>query len=371
MITDKIGDGTGQPKSGFYPEVSNMTTGAGWLSIGPGYRRYFHSDDSLLIDASAAVSWHLYTMGQARIERSQLANDHLAIGLQTMWQDATQVNFFGVGPDSLEADQTQYQLKSLYTVGYAKLTPNDSVTISEEVGWLGRPKFMEAGGTFRNNNDPFTRNEFPTVPGANLDVQPAFLTTETAVAADTRNHRGHPTSGFLYRGAVTTYNDRNAGSHFDFSFWEAEGMQIIPLAGPKWLLAVRGWTIYSWLRANDSIPLYLLPSIGGNNTLRSFKDYRFHDNNILLANIESRWALSQHIDGALFLDAGNVANQYSQLNFDKTSVGGGLRLHTETTTFARLDVAHGSEGWQVLFRTSEPLRLARVRRQIAFVPFAP
>jgi hypothetical protein len=53
----------------------------------------------------------------------------------------------------------------------------------------------------------------------------------------------------------------------------------------------------------------------------------------------------------------------------KTSVGTGIRLHTGTTTFARLDVAYGSEGWGLVFRTSDPLRLARLTRRVAAVPF--
>src|SRR5262249_25857497 len=68
IITDTIdyfnqrfGEGSAKPKNGFYPESSNMLTGSGWVSAGPGYRHYF-SDDQILLDTSAAVSWHLYKM---------------------------------------------------------------------------------------------------------------------------------------------------------------------------------------------------------------------------------------------------------------------------------------------------------------------
>ena len=88
-----------------------MITGAGWVSAGPGYRQYF-SDDQILLDASAALSWHLYKMGQARFELPTLANDHLIVGAQAMWQDATQVDYFGIGPDSLEENQSQYRLQT-------------------------------------------------------------------------------------------------------------------------------------------------------------------------------------------------------------------------------------------------------------------
>src|SRR5688572_21794370 len=61
----------GDVKSGFYPELSNMVTGAGWISGGPGYR-YWPFGDRLFIDGSAAVSWRSYKMAQARVEVANL-----------------------------------------------------------------------------------------------------------------------------------------------------------------------------------------------------------------------------------------------------------------------------------------------------------
>jgi hypothetical protein len=86
-------------KSGFYVELSNMITGSGWISAGPGYRRWVMNDKAFY-DASAAVSWHLYTMAQTRFEAPDLGSHHLQLGVQAMYQDQTQINFFGLGPDS-------------------------------------------------------------------------------------------------------------------------------------------------------------------------------------------------------------------------------------------------------------------------------
>ena len=79
FMIDKFGDGTSEPKSGFYPELSNMITGAGWVSVGPGYRQYLNNDH-LLLDTSAAVSWRFYKMIQARVEGLDLADRHLLLG---------------------------------------------------------------------------------------------------------------------------------------------------------------------------------------------------------------------------------------------------------------------------------------------------
>ena len=41
------------------------------------------------------------------------------------------------------------------------------------------------------------------------------------------------------------------------------------------------------------------------------------------------------------------------------------------TTFARLDIANGAEGWRVVARTNDPLRLSRISQRIIRIPFAP
>src|SRR5262252_2377110 len=50
-VTERLGDDFGEPTSGFYPELSNMVTGSGWISAGPGYRQYF-SDGNVMLDGS-------------------------------------------------------------------------------------------------------------------------------------------------------------------------------------------------------------------------------------------------------------------------------------------------------------------------------
>ena len=61
-------------------------------------RRLF--GDRAVVDASAAISWRAYKQGQARFEFTDLADSRIAIGTQLLWQDLTQLNYFGNGPDS-------------------------------------------------------------------------------------------------------------------------------------------------------------------------------------------------------------------------------------------------------------------------------
>jgi outer membrane protein assembly factor BamA len=123
--------------------------------------------------------------------------------------------------------------------------------------------------------------------------------------------------------------------------------------------------------AGQVVPFYLAPSLGGNNSLRGYSDYRFHDRNLLVLNVETRFALMTHVDAALFFDAGNVAARIENLDLGRRSYGTGVRFHTRRSTFARVDVARSDEGWRAICSLSDPLSLARMSRRTATAPFFP
>jgi outer membrane protein assembly factor BamA len=211
---------------------------------------------------------------------------------------------------------------------------------------------------------------FPQDAVYSVAEQPRFVHGELSIATDTRDHRSHPTQGGLYRGAWSRYADRDTGT-FTFNRFDAEGAQFLPVADARVVFALHGWLVASDTAAGEVLPFYLMPSLGGHNSLRAYTDFRFHDRNLIVVNAESRVALFTHLDAALFVDAGNVAARVADLNLDKRGYGAGLRLHTADSTFARFDVAHGAEGWRLLLRLNDPLHLSRLSRRTAAVPFVP
>jgi surface antigen Omp85-like protein len=363
----KVGDGSGM-KDKFYPEFSNMPTGAGWITAGPGYRHWLAAD-RVYVDASAAVSWRQYKMAQARFELPKLAHSRLAVGSHVRWQDLTQVTFFGEGADAPEADRAEYRLQSTNVVGYATVRPRRWLSVGGQFGWLDRPSIHSPTGSFQRGN-PDARVMFPNDIVYSLPEQPSFLHGEASIAADTRDYRSHPSGGGLYRAAWARYADRDTGV-FTFHRYEAEGAHFVPVAASRIVFALHGWLVTSDTADGDAVPFYLQPSLGGHNTVRAYTDYRFHDRNLLTLSAEGRVALFTHVDAAVFVDAGNVAPRVADLNLDKRAYGVGLRVHTRQSTFARFDVAHGDEGWNVLFRISDPFHLARVARRTAAIPFVP
>ena len=353
-------------KSGFYAEMSNMPTGAGWISAGPGYRHWFRGDQ-VLLDGSAAISWRGYKSARIRLELPALAHNRLFAGTHVAWRDLTQVTYFGDGPESRETDRTEYRLRATEYLGYAGVRPVRWFAIEGQGGYLTSPDVMSQAGFFKRGN-PDTAEIFGDDPVFARTDQPGFVFGSVALVADNRDAHGYPTRGGVFRTAMSSYTDRIDGS-FSFRRYEGEVAEFVPLGSERAVLAVHGLIVGTQTDAGAMVPFYMAPSLGGGTSLRGYSDFRFHDRNLLLATVEARLGITAHIDFAAFADAGNVAARVRGLDLDKRDYGVGLRVHARQDTLVRLDLAHGEDGWRLAFRTHDPLRLARLSRRTAATPF--
>lgn len=357
----------GERKVGLYADIKSLIPGSGWLGAGPGYRMWYAKDRALL-DVSGAISTRAYKAVQARFELPKLAHSRLAVGSQFKWQDYTQIEFFGDGPFASESNRSEYRLRSSNLVGYATLRPVRWIDIDAELGWLSPDVLPRAGGVKHEVRE--TERLFPSNPVFAAGLEPSFLHGRFSMTADTRDFPDHTVRGVMLRAAMSDYSDRDTG-RFSFKRYEVEGANFIPLAGSRVVLALHGWLVTSDTDAGQSVPFYLEPTLGGNNSVRAYDDYRFHDRHLLVVNIETRVALMTHLDAAFLFDAGNVASRIGDLDLGRRSYGGGVRFHTRRVTFARFDVAHGDEGWRTMFGLSDPLALTRLTRRTATAPFVP
>jgi hypothetical protein len=362
---------SGGPHDGFYPEFGNMVTGAGWISGGPGYRHQLW-DGRARFDVSASVSWRLYRAVQGRFELPRLANDHLTIGAQAMYQDLQQVNFFGVGNDSLKANRSGYRLNDTDIFGYAAVRPGpDWLSMNGRFGWIHQPTLSTMTGwsvSYPNTLRIFTDD---TAPG--LTQPSSFWHGDASIEVDTRDHTGHPTRGGLYRGTFARYTDRTYGK-YSFERYEIEGAQYIPVVENNWVIGLHGWGVFSQTSGGNSVPFYLMPSLGGGNTLRGYIDYRFHDRDMEVFNVESRWGLWTHLDAAVFFDTGKVAPRAGDLDFNhmKRSYGFGFRVHNRQSTIVRMDIGHSVEGWRIFIKLHDPFhRETMSGGRASVIPFVP
>jgi Omp85 superfamily domain len=347
-------------RDGWYPELGGMIPGAG-VSVGPGYRHHLFGDQAVL-DASAAISWNGYRMMRSQLTWPSLMNDRLLIGGQVKYQDFTQINFFGIGNTTLKSDQTDYRLKDVDALGFVTVSPTSWLSVTGRAGALRRLSIEPGTSTIHPSID----EGFDQIAAPGLTRQPNYVHADVAMDVDTRDEPGYPSSGGRYSLSVAMFHDQDFSS-YSFRRAGAEAEQYVPLG--RTVLALRGRVGMSQSGAGQTVPFYMLPTLGGSNSLRGYLDYRFRDQDAMLMVAEYRWPIHRLIDAAVFYDTGSVAPAaralFDHLNPD---YGGGIRVHSAKHLLLQLDVARGNEGTRALVTVMTPLGLRSSRTVAPYVP---
>ena len=183
---------------------------------------------------------------------------------------------------------------------------------------------------------------------------------------DTRDKPGYPARGGRYRLSMALFHDQDGSGH-SFRRVEAEAAHYLPIG--RTVLALRGRLDLSQSGAGQSVPFYMLPSLGGLNSLRGHLDYRFRDQDAMLVDAEYRWPILRMVDAALFCDMGAVAATARALPGHLTAdCGAGVRVHSAGHLLVRLDIARGNEGTRALVNFSTPLGLRSSHTVVPYVP---
>jgi outer membrane protein assembly factor BamA len=359
--TESIIDGAATGRDGFHPSFGDLISGSG-PSIGSGYRQHLFGDRALL-DVSAEVSTRRYTAAQSTILWPNLAGGRVSLGAQVKYQDFTAINFFGVGPNALEDDQTNYRLRYVDVGGFATLPINRRFTVTAHAGALRGMSLGRGTSTLV----PATADRFDDEAAPGLSRQPNYLHADLAIEADSRDVPGYPSRGGHYQFSAAAFHDADFGQ-YSFGRFEAEAAQYMPISSRS-VLSVRGRLAVSTTADGQQVPFYALPSLGNAHSLRGYSSFRFRDRDLVLFNAEYRWPLLRMLDGAVFWDAGSVAPTLAGLAPSSliADYGAGVRLHSKKHLIVRLDVARGREGMQAIVAFSPVLTFSKP----AILPYVP
>ena len=329
---------------GWYPRLGGMTRGGGF-AIGPGYR--LHVGD-VLVDVSAALSMKRYKAADVEVRWLQALDERVELWTSYRFEDFPQEDYFGLGVDSLQESRTSYDLDGhmITATGLAK------PTTWSDVGIRLRYLMPEVGpGT--DDRYPSIEQVFTDADAPGLAAQPNYLHTTLYADIDYRDVSGRPRSGGLYAVAFHLWDDRTL-QQYDFRRFDMNLTQWVPLDVAKTHVVLgRFGTSYANNRPGDRVPFYLLPYVGGVDTVRSFREFRFKDENAIWMTAEYNWSPFKYVSLAAFVDAGKVSADYQDITLDrlKTGYGFGFRAHTNKMTFARFDFGTGGgEGWQMFMK---------------------
>lgn len=359
----------GAPNDGLSISTGRMITGAGFIALGPTYRRHLF-DGKALFSASTALSVRLYSTAQVSLELPYLAKERLRIGVQSHFQDALRVNYFGLGNDTNFEDRTGYRLTTSDTGVYA-IAGTPKLNVTGRLGFLRPSKISPMAGR-RPDNYPDTVAVFDESSAPGLSDRRSFVHSDLTVAADRRDTPGYPRRGGLYQLTWSSFADTLDG-RANFNRLELDASHFVPVLPGLLTLAGHMAIAATLAPPGHTVPIYLLPNLGGRNA-RGYANFRFHDRTLQSYSIESRLALMRHLDAAVFADFGSVAASFGALSRRDLAqtYGVGVRVHTSSSTLARLDVGRGFEGWRVFFSMNDPFRRSsQLNGRPAVVPYVP
>lgn len=348
---------------GFYPIFGGLRAGSG-STAGLRYDPNL-TERSLFIAAEAMASLRGYWGVQAWCGHESGRLLAYAFGRH---MHRPQEDFYGIGPQTEEDDRANYR--------------RDETLVGGVVGWRPRDGAPFYAGTHAsvmlNRLGAGTDDDYPTVrglfdeaviPGLNdnadyvifgafaeydqRDLVPirGFGRRFSPAATRLRGLSLDARRGYYVVGEAAYHVDV-ANNDLDFFRADAEAQQYVPIRGGFQSLAFRQFVTYTWPQGNDVVPFYLLPTLGGENTLRGYDNFRFHDRGALLLNAEYRWQVWHFLDLAAFLDTGQVFGTADEITTDAfaTSWGVGARFRlARQRTVARLEWARSEEGTQVFF----------------------
>jgi outer membrane protein assembly factor BamA len=322
-----------------------MTTGSGF-AVGPGYRRYFRRDD-MFVDLSGALSTKAYKALDARGRWARFWDDRVELWSEFRYRDYPEEDFFGLGENSTRANRTSYSIESTDIVGRGMVSLTSWLRVGADLGY-----FNPDVGHGADNSLPSIEDRFTDAVAPGLADQPEFVHQSIFAEIDTRDRRGTPTRGGFYRASFSTWEDVSL-EQYDHHRFDAEASQFFAVNGPAHVVGVRVGLSYVNNETGHRVPFYFLPYIGGSDTVRGVREFRFRDENILFLNAEYRWRVIPYLDVVPFFDAGEVRADWEEIGPGdlETAYGIGFRVNVEDRTFLRIDVGTGSgEGTRVFFK---------------------
>jgi hypothetical protein len=334
---------------GWYPRLGGMTRGSG-LAAGPGYRGHVFGEQ-IRFDFSAAVSTKWYKAFDGHIRWLDIPRARAELWTDYRYEDFSQQDFYGLGLDTVQSARTKYAYWSHDVMARAVIRPLTGVQVGAAIGYL-----WPNVGTSQAEGFPSIEQLFADSTAPGLEQQPDFRHESIYADIDTRDERGYPQRGGFYRLSFGAWHDRSA-LQYDFTRFDLGGRQYFALTDTGRHVVAPRISLSAVNNGSDSrVPFYFLPYVGGNDTVRSFREFRFRDEKALSFGAEYLWKPLGHVSFAGFVDSGKVAREWRNLTLTdlKWGYGIGARVHTSKQVVARIDLATGGgEGVRVFVRAGQ------------------
>ena len=346
-----IEDGYGT--NGFQPVLGGMRSGHG-VSFGAAYRKTDIWGERIGIRTTGRLTVQDAYMVDARLDFQGLQTEQSFFNVYTKYESSSQMDFYGRGPFASEQNRSSFLLEDLSADFQAGLTLSDRL----RVGATGGAVLVQTGvggrKGFPATVDLFSGDLAPGIGEGRI----SFDRWGAFVVFDDRDSRSGTRRGGVYGARFRQYFDRTLDT-YSFREAEFEFQQFIPYYNETRVIAFRAATRMTFRAEDQFVPVFFMPTVGGNDSLRGFARYRFYDNHMFFMSAEHRWYVFRGLDMALFADAGKVIPRKAELNFSdlELSWGIGFRTRVRDTVVMRTDLAIGREGFRLIWTFSDIFKI--------------
>ena len=198
--------------------------------------------------------------------------------------------------------------------------------------------------TFRNKDDKYQKYKSGTDRSTDTTwKEDNFGLTRSILMqhiTDTRDNYIYPTEGYK---STLGYEYAGLGGDFSYHKFTIDGSTFRKV-GRNQILVFHG----SYGHSTDDLPTVSKFMLGGQDTIRGYRDDMFRGNSMVLGNIEYRFPLSKNFKAALFTDFGSAWDTGWTPSKLHGSYGVGVMLDSPLGLI-RVDIGHGSQGNRVHF----------------------
>jgi len=329
---------------GWHPFFQNAYSGGGF-TLGAGYLQYLSPYNSVDVRGSYTISG--YKRLEAGFNMRQLFHRRGSLSGLVGWREATEVKFYGLGPDTPLEAATNYSFRQPYGSALLEFWPTRRFLVM--TAGLELSKWSQQEG---NGRDPSVETVYTpeTLPG--LGANATYLHGQGSVGLDWRTSPGYSRRGGVYTITFHDYVDQDDA--FGFRQIDYEAIQHFPVLREAWVISLRGRVQTALDKDDQQIPFFMMPAVGGGSSLRGYSSWRFRDLNSLLLQAEWRIMVNRFFDTAVFYDTGKVTSSRSDIDFDglKHDYGFGVRFHSPIATPLRVDIAKSPEGLHFVFSST-------------------
>ena len=363
---DKSDLGQGIHLGPFAPRITTLSSGSG-----PGAALHFWLPDiggtPVSIHASAAYSIYKYRYYDTQIGLVPHLGEHLPrvetstnalfplfelektsavpgfnLYASARYRDYTREDFYGLGPNSTEANHAGYRHQDASYEGVVRFR-------------ISRLAVMGRAGLMNTSLRPGLDSAWPnlelsqtetTAPG--LVTQPDFVHGSAAAWLELRDEPGNAHRGFAGGVAYARFDDRG-GRAFQFGRFTADVREYFRLGSDRNVVAFRQTVSLDQVDAGTRVPFYMRSTLGGSGLLRGYGSFRFRDDRFLVFAGEYRFEARPEVELALIYEAGKVSPSTSPLNVRdlRHSYGLGIRLKSPRKVRVRADFVRSVEGMRL------------------------